>query len=140
MAQISVGIPAHKTAFLVQAISSVLSQTFTDFELLVSDDSPDGSVGDLVRRFQDPRIRLIEGPRQGAVANCVRLWEGASCDLLKYVYDDDLLYPTALADLAALLAKDPQYVFAFSRRVVIDEFGRVIRRPEAFVTDDWVWF
>jgi len=140
MAQITVGMPAYKTAFLVQAISSVLSQTLTDFELLVSDDSLDGSVSDLVRRFQDPRIRLIEGPRQGVVANCVHVWENAACDLLKYLYDDDLLYPTALADLSGLLARDPKYVFAFSRREVIDEYGRVIRRPEAFVTDDWVWF
>jgi glycosyl transferase family WbsX/glycosyl transferase family 2 len=140
MAQITVGIPARKTDFLVQAISSVLSQTLTDFELLISDDSPDGSVSELVRRFQDPRIRLIEGPRQGAVANCVHIWENAACDLLKYVYDDDLLYPTALAHLATLLAKDQRYVFAFSRREVIDAFGRVLRRPEAFVTDDWVWF
>jgi len=140
MPKITVGIPAYKTRFLVEAISSVLAQTFTDFDLLVSDDSPDGAAGDIVRRFQDPRIRLIEGPRQGLVANSVNIWDNASADLLKFLYDDDFLFPTALEELAALIGKDPKFTFAASRRVIVDEFGRVVRRPVTYQTEDWMWF
>gem|GEM_PF-583129 len=140
MPKITVGIPAYKTRFLVEAISSVLAQTFTDFDLLVSDDSADGAAGDIVRRFQDPRIRLIEGPRQGLVANSVNIWDNASADLLKFLYDDDFLFPTALEELAALIGKDPKFTFAASRRVIVDEFGRVVRRPVTYQTDDWMWF
>jgi hypothetical protein len=140
MAAITVGIPAYKTRFLVQAISSALAQTFTDFELLISDDSPDGSAGAIVRRFQDPRIRLIEGPRQGAVANSMHLWDNASTDLLKFLHDDDQLFPEALEALSALIAKNPDFTFAASRRIVIDEYGREIRRPVTYQTDSWMWF
>ena len=35
MTKVTVGIPAYKTTFLVEAVSSVLTQTFTDFEVLV---------------------------------------------------------------------------------------------------------
>ncbi|MFL5298125.1 MAG: glycosyltransferase family 2 protein [Phenylobacterium sp.] len=140
MPRITVGIPAYKTTFLVQAIASVLSQTVTDFELLISDDSPDGSVSELVRRFQDPRIRLIEGPRQGLVANSAHVWENARCDLLKFLYDDDVLFPGAIEELAPLLEDNPRYVFAFSRRALIDVYGRVIQRPQGFAGEGVIWF
>lgn len=140
MAKITVGIPAFRTRFLVQAISSVLTQTFTDFELLLSDDTPDGSASEIVRRFQDPRIRLIEGPRRGLVANSAHVWDHASTDLLKYLHDDDLLFPDALAELSALLAKNPKFTFAAARRAIIDEYGRELRRPMTYLTDDWLWY
>lgn len=140
MTRITVAIPAFRTQFLVQAISSTLAQTFTDFELLISDDSPDGSVGEIVRRFQDPRIRLIEGPRRGHATNSVHLWHNARTDLLKYLHDDDLLFPDALQELSALLAKDPKFTFAVARRTIVDEYGRELRRPTTYLTDDWLWF
>jgi hypothetical protein len=140
MTKITVGIPAFRTRFLVEAISSVLTQTFGDFELLVSDDSPDGSVSEIVRRIRDPRLRLIEGPRRGLVANSAHVWENASSPFLKFVYDDDKLYPTALAELLGLIERDERFVFAFSHRDVIDEHGRIVRRPQVYRGDGWQWF
>lgn len=140
MAKISVAIPAFRTGFLVEAISSVLTQSFSDFELLVSDDSPDGSVSELVRRFRDPRIQLVEGPRRGMAANSAHLWRLASAPLLKFVHDDDKLYPDALAELHRVMEKDERHLFVFSHRDVIDEYGRVIRRPQHFGGDSWMQF
>jgi glycosyltransferase involved in cell wall biosynthesis len=132
MTKITVGIPAFRTKFLLEAISSVLTQTCQDFELLISDDSPDNEVSDLVGRIRDPRIRLIQGPRKGLVANSAHVWENASAPLLKFLYDDDKLYPTALDELSSLIERDERFILAFSHRDVIDEFGRVIRRPQLF--------
>lgn len=140
MTKITVGIPAYRTRFLTEAISSVLTQTFTDFELLISDDSPDGAVGDLVSRIRDPRIRLIQGPRRGLVANSAHIWENASSPFLKYVYDDDRIYPSAVETLLGLIERDERFLFAFSHRDVIDEYGRVIRRPQHFDAETWLWF
>lgn len=61
-----------------EAIASVLAQTYPDFELIVVDDgSRDDSVT-VVRRFDDPRIRLIElGENRGVtVARNTRLAAG----------------------------------------------------------------
>jgi glycosyltransferase involved in cell wall biosynthesis len=140
MPRITVGIPAYKSTYLREAISSVLSQTHQDLELLISDDSRDGSVRGVVEAFDDPRIRLIEGPRQGLVANSVQVWEHASSDLLKFLYDDDLLYPPALAAMSEVLLSDDRHVYAFCRRVVIDEAGRETRRLEGFAGEGWTWF
>lgn len=126
MPQVTVAIPAYKPAHLSQAIASVLAQTFTDFELLISDDAPDGSVREVVGRFGDPRIRLIDGPRRGLVANSVHLWEHATADLLKFVYDDDFLMPFAVAELHGLMSAHPNVPFAFCARQVVDADGRIL--------------
>lgn len=140
MAKITVGIPAYRTKFLVQAVSSVLNQTFGDFELLVSDDTSDGEASDILRRFRDPRIRVIQGPRQGVAANHAHLWDNAAADLLKFLHDDDLLFPEALEELVALIDRNPAYTLAAGRRTVIDDYGRELRRPMTYQTDDWLWF
>jgi glycosyltransferase involved in cell wall biosynthesis len=126
MPRMTVAIPAYKPAHLGQAIASVLAQTFTDFELLISDDCPDGSVRAVVEQFRDPRIRLIEGPRQGLVANSVHLWENAAADALKFVYDDDFLLPFAVAELDMLLSAHPEVPFVFCARQVVDAEGKIL--------------
>jgi glycosyltransferase involved in cell wall biosynthesis len=134
MSRITVGIPAYKATYLSQAIASVLAQTLTDFELLISDDCPDGSVRAVVAQFADPRIRVIEGPRQGLVPNSRHIWDQASCDLLKFVYDDDFLLPFALAELSNALSADPSYTYAFSFRHNVDAAGRILSSPEPFAS------
>lgn len=126
MPRVTVAIPAYKPAHLGQAIASVLAQTFTDFELLISDDCPDASVRQVVAQFLDPRIRLIQGPRRGLVANSVHLWENAGADALKFVYDDDFLLPFAVADLVELQRQNPQAAFVFCARNVVDADGRIL--------------
>jgi len=131
MPKITVAIPAFKTGHLSQAIASVLAQTFTDYELLISDDCPGGGVKAVIDGFRDPRIRLIEGPRQGLVPNSVHLWEQASCDLLKYVYDDDFLLPFALEALGGRLEAAPEAAYAFSFRHLVDGEGRITSSPRS---------
>jgi hypothetical protein len=97
-------------------------------------------VSEIVWEFGDPRIRLIKGPRQGLVANSAHVWDNASADLLKFLDDDDLLFPNALAELVALIQKDAKFTFAASRRVIIGERGREVQRPVTYQTDDWLWF
>ncbi len=57
---VSVVIPVYNAErFLQESINSVLSQTFTDFEIVIVDDgSTDGSA-DVVRSYSDSRIRMV---------------------------------------------------------------------------------
>jgi glycosyltransferase involved in cell wall biosynthesis len=132
MPEVTVAIPAYKAEHLGQAIASVLSQTFIDFELLISDDCPDETVRAVIGQFGDPRIRRVEGPRRGLVANSVHLWESARCDFLKYVYDDDFLLPFCLDELVQLLRRDSRLTYAFCSRHVVDGEGRLISSPKIF--------
>ena len=61
MPKVTVVMPVYNgERFLGQAIESILGQTYSNFELFIVDDaSTDGSV-DIIRSYQDARIRLIQ--------------------------------------------------------------------------------
>ena len=62
MPKISVLIPVYKTNpdYLKEAVQSVLNQTFANFELLVLDDCPEDSREDVVKSFQNKRIKYFK--------------------------------------------------------------------------------
>lgn len=57
---ISVVMPLYNAKdFVGDAVTSILQQSFSDFEFLILDDSDDGS-SEVIKSFKDPRIRLIQ--------------------------------------------------------------------------------
>lgn len=62
----SVVIPVYnKKPHVQRSIISVLNQSFSDFELIIIDDAPtDGSL-DEIKKFPDPRIRLLHRDKPG---------------------------------------------------------------------------
>ena len=71
---VSVVIPAYnREGSIVDAIESVLAQSFGDFELVVVDDgSRDGTLA-AARSVADPRLRVIAAPRNGGAATARNL-------------------------------------------------------------------
>lgn len=68
MPKVSVILPTYNRAHLVgRAIRSVLDQTYRDFELIVVDDSTDNT-DEVVKSFNDPRIRYIRELKRGSAA------------------------------------------------------------------------
>lgn len=127
MTTVSVLIPAFRPTFLGQAIASVLAQGHEDFELIVSDDSGGDALLPVVERFRDPRIRYVTtAGREGGKENMRRLWLEARFDLVKYLFDDDILMPHALGELADEAAASPDASFVFGGRQTVDARGRVL--------------
>lgn len=127
---VSVLIPAYRARYVGQAIASVLAQGYGDFELLVNDDSVGDEVKAVVDRFADPRIRYSRtAGREGGAANARQLWEMARYDLVKYLFDDDLLLPHALPELVAQMEAHPGASFVFGHRDIIDDGGRITAEP-----------
>jgi hypothetical protein len=59
--KITVVIPVHNgAAHIREAVDSILTQTFTDFECLVIDDASSDDTVRILQAFKDPRLRLIE--------------------------------------------------------------------------------
>jgi glycosyltransferase involved in cell wall biosynthesis len=127
---VSILIPAFRPTYLRQALASALTQSAADLEILVSDDSGGDDVRAVVESFADPRIRYMTTPgRIGSGGNCRLLWDRCRTDRFLFLLDDDLLMPHALAELGDAMDAHPEAAFAYGRRYVVDEAGRITYEP-----------
>jgi len=124
---------AHNAAATIEAaIRSVTRQSVQDFELLVVDDGSRDDTGARARRFQDPRVRVVErrtagGPsaaRNAAIAV-------ARGDLVSMIDSDDLWLPQYLEAMGEALDSSPSAGFAYTDAWVLDDETRRIRRTTA---------
>jgi hypothetical protein len=124
----SVLIPTHNRSGLLRlAISSVLAQTETDFELLVIGDGCTDDTADIVASFDDARIRWLDLPKAphfGYANRNVALRQAAGA-YIAFVTDDDLVFPDHLALLAATL-EESGAEWAYNRPLWVTTDGLVV--------------
>lgn len=106
---VSVVIPLYnKFRHIQRAIDSVLSQTVSDFELIIiNDGSTDGSE-DVVRRITDSRIRLISQNNAGECAARNRGIVEAKHKMIAFLDADDEWLPTFLETVIELQHRYPE--------------------------------
>ena len=98
MPRVTVVMAVYNAAqFLREAIASVLSQTYRDFELIVVDDASTDDSYALLQTFEDPRIRIIRHPSNlGASASRNDALAAARCEFIAIMDADDVCAPTRL--------------------------------------------
>ena len=107
---VSVIIPVYNgEKFLRDAIESILAQTYPDFELLVIDDaSIDGSL-ELIRSYDDPRMRILENPvNLGLSGVRNRGIKEARGEYIAFLDCDDISLPTRLEKQVRLFETNPE--------------------------------
>ncbi len=127
--QVSVCIPTYNRANLLrEAIQSVLSQSFEDFELIVCDNASEDDTGSVVRSFSGERIRYFRNPRNlGPRENLNRCLRLAGGNYIAILPDDDMMLPENLAKKVEALLRNPQVGLVHSKYHLIDEEGRIIK-------------
>jgi glycosyltransferase involved in cell wall biosynthesis len=129
--RVSVVVPAYNSvAFIDATMRSILGQTYSDFELVVSDHSSTDGTWEALQRFtDDPRVRLSRlASGGGASANWNAVTDLATGEFIKLVCGDDLLSPDSLAKQVAALEAHSAAVMAASPRDVIDAAGTPVLR------------
>jgi glycosyltransferase involved in cell wall biosynthesis len=131
---ISVVIPLYnKERHIGRAVESVLNQTYRDFELIIVDDgSTDGSA-DVVRRFNDPRVRLVHREHVDSAGGHAARNRGiaeARADLIAFLDADDEWMPSHLETIGRLSHDFPECGAFATAYEVVDAQHR--RRPRAF--------
>lgn len=110
--------------YLSEAIESVLAQTYTDFELIISDDgSSDGSL-ELIKQFAQKDIRIKYWQNQsrlGLFDNYNRCMQAARGEFVKPFAQDDVLDKEFLQRATRTLSKNPSIALFASRRGFINE-------------------
>ena len=99
-ATVSVCIPTYNgAAYLAEAIKSALSQSLTDFELIIVDDCSEDNTEEVIKRFKDARIKNYKNPvRLGMVGNWNKCVELARSPYICLFHQDDVMMPENLAD------------------------------------------
>lgn len=124
---VTIAIAAYKSApeHLAAAVESALRQTWQNVEVLVSDDSPDPALREVVERFNDPRVTYQHNsPRLGVALNHWSAFRAAKGEFIAVLNHDDRFEDTFLERLTPPLIDDPRLALAFCDQWVIDTDGR----------------
>ena len=106
---VSILMPIYKTApFLREAMDSMLSQTFTDFELIILNDCSPDNAEEILDEYKDPRIVRYRGEKNEGLANVLKV--GMQMARGKYIArmdSDDVSAPNRLEVQVDYLEKHP---------------------------------
>lgn len=124
MPLVSVIVPAYNAEeTLLETMQSVLSQTFTDLELIVVDDGSADNTVAIARSVKDPRVRVCSYPNGGAALarnRGIALSNGA---FLSFLDSDDLWTSDKLEKQLNALQANPEAGGAYSWTLIMDEKG-----------------
>lgn len=133
--RVTLVIPVYNGAdYLVQAVESVLAQTYSNLQLIVVDDGSTDMSSQILSRYT-ARCTLIKQVNQGQAVALNHGWEQADGDLLGYLSADDTLEPEAVTELVHLFKRHPSIVLAYPDYWLIDQHSRRLRRVYAPVFD-----
>ena len=110
--RISIAMPTYKRLpFLKKAVSDVLAQTWTDWELVISDDEVgEGETWTYLTNLAktDSRITILKNTRgkHGQIYNVNSALNVCTGDWIKPFFDDDRMLPTCLADLISVATSE----------------------------------
>jgi glycosyltransferase involved in cell wall biosynthesis len=133
--RVSLGLPVYNGEnFLAETLKAIQSQTFGDFELIISDNASTDGTEEISRSFaaQDERIRYSRNGRNvGIVRNFNVLQQLASGEFFKWAAHDDLLSPDYLEKCVDVLDNDDSVVMVSPRPKLVDERGEALPFDEA---------
>ena len=97
MTKISVILPVfNEEKFIVNAIESVLSQSFSDFELIIVNDGSTDDTLEIINAFEDSRIKVINQSNKGPGASRNSAMKIATGDYVMFLDGDDWFCQDAL--------------------------------------------
>ena len=115
--------------YLRQQLDSVLQQTVQEFTLLIRDDGSQDNTIQILRQYQDPRIRILAGENLGPSGSFFALLEEArqlNADYVFFCDQDDIWMPDKLERLLTEIKKIPAGpALVFSDFAMIDGEGTV---------------
>jgi glycosyltransferase involved in cell wall biosynthesis len=127
---VSIGLPVYNgERYLGKALDCLLSQTFTDFDIIVCDNASIDATASIARAYaeRNARVKYHRNPSNiGAIRNFNRAFELATGKYFKWHACDDLCAPTYLEKCVAVLEEDSSAALCHSRTILIDDAGEAL--------------
>lgn len=129
-ARVAVLMAVHNDApFVGAAARSILTQTFTELELVVVDDASTDGSREIVEAIRDPRVRILRNAQNiGLTASLNRGLASIRSEYVARIDANDFALPERLAKQVAFLDAHSDVAAVGSRVSYVDRQGRPIRR------------
>jgi glycosyltransferase involved in cell wall biosynthesis len=131
---VSIGLPVYKGEnYLKCALESILAQTYTNLEVVISDNASEDATQEICQNFaeKDQRVRYYRNPRNlGLFKNFNQVFELSKGKYFQWMAHDDLLAPEFLSKTVPILDQDESIVICYSREYRIDVEGKIIETTD----------
>jgi glycosyltransferase involved in cell wall biosynthesis len=128
--RVVIGVPVYNGEnYLREALESIVNQTFTDFQVIISDNASTDATPTICREFveQDSRFTYYRQPENiGGAPNFNFVFQPGDAPYFKWAAHDDIMAPDYLRQCVELLDQNPNLSMAHSRSVTIDQQKRQI--------------
>ncbi len=120
---VSICTPTYnRPEYLRRAVESCLAQTYSHFEIVITDNSTNQDSAQLAAKWTDPRVRYCSnGGDIGPHASAIKAKTLSKGKYIKYLMDDDLLKPRCLELMVKGLEENPTAAIAMAPMDLIDE-------------------
>lgn len=109
--------------YLKEAIESILSQTFSDFEFVIINDGSDDNSENIIKTFDDKRIQYFPKEHSGLINSLNFGLEKARGEFIARFDSDDVSLPNRLEKQFNFLVQNPENVLVGTHAIKINESG-----------------
>jgi len=132
--KVSIGLPVYNgEKYLEEGLDSVLAQTYTDFELIISDNASNDRTQEICLKYaqEDQRISYHRNEKNlGSAPNHNLVFKLAKGEYFKWIGYDDTIAPDFLSKCVEVLDKNPDVVLCIPKTILIDENGKHLHDVE----------
>lgn len=133
---VTIGIPVFNVGrFIGMTLKSVLNQSYTNFELIITDDGSTDNTVEVIRSFDDPRIKLIvDGENHGISYRLNQQIDLAKGKYFVRMDGDDLMFPDRVEKQVRYLEEHPDVDVVGAGAVIIDDDNKIIGLRQSSIT------
>lgn len=127
--RVSVVIPAYNQAdFIGKSIQSVLSQTYTDFEIIIVNDASSDRTTEVIKQFKNPRLQYIEHEEnRGLPATRNSGMRASAGEYIALLDADDFFHPEKLQTHVEFLNSHPDVGVSYNPRFDLNHSAETVR-------------
>ena len=126
---VSILMTVFHSEFFTAALESAVSQTYSNIEIIIGDDSGKNEIESIVRSFDFkgiPYTYIKNKSRLRERKNIFNVFNQCNGDYIKFLNHDDLIYPTCIEKMEPILSKYPDITLVSSSRHCIDKDSKMI--------------
>lgn len=138
MPKVSVVLPVYNSSkYLSESISSILNQTYDDFEFLIIDDGSTDNSGDIVNTFKDKRILFYQNEQNlGLVTTLNKAIDLVDSEYILRLDADDIAIKNRIEKQIAFMDSDTDLVASGGYASIMSFDGKRLNKTWTYPLDD----